>query len=161
MTRVSRPTLILLVTAALCMAYAGCGRKTAPRPPADVLPETITDLKAKVTPEGIQLSWRRPRQYTGGDKMSDLGGFWIQRADAPGAEFETIATVEVDDLERFQQIKRFRYLDADVDADHSYRYWVVSFTLDRYVSAPSNIAVARSAPRPTNDESAQPASESP
>jgi hypothetical protein len=159
MNRAARPILILFVTAAFCMAHTACGRKGAPRPAADVLPETISDLKAQATPEGIQLSWGRPRRYTGGDKMPDLGGFWVQRADAPGAESTTVATIDVTDLERFQQTKRFRYLDADIEADRTYRYWVVSFTLDRYVSAPSNIAVAHSATKQANGEAAESAPE--
>lgn len=159
MSRATRSTLIVLVMAALCAAAGACGRKSPPRPPADVLPETIGDLEARATPNGIELSWRRPRRYTGGDRMPDLGGFWVQRADAPGAEFATVATIPVTDLERFQQAKRFRYVDADVEPGRTYQYWVVSFTLDRYVSAPSNIAVARSVPPEGNGDPAVPAPE--
>jgi hypothetical protein len=125
----------------------------------EVLPETITDLEANPTVEGIELAWGRPRRYTGGDKMTDLGGFWVQRADAPGAPFETVTTVDVTDLERFQQAKRFKYVDQAVEPERTYRYRVVSFTLDRYVSAPSNIAAARSIPPQRSDGTTESAPE--
>jgi hypothetical protein len=140
----SRGTVILL-TAGLVLVSA-CGRKGAPRPAGDVLPETITDLSASATPEGIRLSWQRPRRYTGGDRMPDLGGFWVQRADASGADFATVHTLAVTDLERFQQAKRFHYLDTTAEVGRTYQYRVVSFTVDRYVSEPSNIVAARRPP---------------
>lgn len=150
----------LAVWAAVCLCLLlACGRKGVPRPAVEVLPETIRDAAARATAEGIEVSWERPRRYTGGDKMRDLGGFWVQRATGPGAPFETVATIEVTDRERFQQTKRFRWIDAAVKPDETYQYRVVSFTLDRYVSAPSNVAVARNALPGEDDEPAEPASE--
>jgi hypothetical protein len=157
MTRGSYPVAIV-VAVTLCLITA-CGRKGAPRPAEEVLPEPIADLQAESTPEGIQLTWGRPRRYTGGDRMPDLGGFWIQRASEPGAPFELVGTVEVTDLERFQQAKQFRWVDKAVEAERTYRYRVVSFTLDRYVSAPSNIAVGRSALPEVNGETTESAPE--
>jgi hypothetical protein len=151
MTRLSQPAVIALLAAAF-LAQVGCGRKAQPRPAVDVLPETITDLEAKATAVGTQLSWSRPDRYTGGDRMRDLGGFLVQRADAAGADFETVGTIEVTDRDRFQKAKRFRHIDGTVAADREYRYQVVSFTLDRYFSAPSNIASVRSQPAGGNSE---------
>ncbi len=157
MTGTHSPALILLIVG-LCLT-TGCGRKGAPRPAEDVLPETITTLEAKPTADGIELTWGRPRLYTGGDRMRDLGGFWIQRADEPGAAFETVSTVDVTDLERFQQTKQFHWVDKAVEHERTYRYRVVSFTLDRYVSAPSNIAVSPSTPPDANGRTTEPAPE--
>ena len=158
MTRAGHVPLVLLA-AALCLVHSACGRKGAPRPAVEVLPETITDLEAKAVPGGIELKWGRPRRYTGGDNMSDLGGFWLQRANGPGAPFEALATVDVTDRERFQRTKQFQYVDKAVEPDRTYLYRVVSFTLDRYVSAPSNIVDARSIPPEASSEPAETAPE--
>jgi hypothetical protein len=153
------PTRVLAFVAGavvLFLPHTGCGRKGAPRPAADVLPEAITDLSAALTPAGIQLAWTRPRRYTGGDRMPDLGGFLIQRAAGDAMEFETVTTIDVTDRERFQQTKRFRHLDGTVVDGQQYRYRVVSFTLDRYFGAPSNVVVVRYTREPTAAGSADP-----
>jgi len=152
MTRSIRTALILLGMSAAFLIQPACGRKGAPRPAEEVLPETITDLAATATDKGIKLSWDRPRKYTGGDRMQDLGGFWVQRSDSPGASFETINTIDVTDLQRFQQTKHFDYVDSAAAADRTYEYRVVSFTVDRYVSAPSNIVAARRTAAPANGD---------
>jgi hypothetical protein len=105
------------------------------------LPQTISDLSASDTPEGIQLSWSRPRVYADGTPMTDLAGFVVERAvgDVPPLIFGRISVLEVTDRDRVRQIKAFRYLDADTVAGVEYRYRVVSFTLDRYFSLPSNV----------------------
>ena len=73
--------------------------------------------------------------------MPDLGGFVIERAVGTAAHttFARLDTIEVSDRDRFRQVKRFHYLDRGILPDLTYRYQVVSFTLDRYFSAPSNL----------------------
>ncbi len=132
-----RVCLVLLLTA------AACARRSPVRPPEDVIPTMIDNLSAKREPDGISLSWSRPTEYAGGGRMSDLGGFEVQRAVDAATEFETIATVGVDDLARFRQRKRFTYVDRGIAGGSTGRYRVVSFTLDRYVSEPSNEVVIR------------------
>jgi len=131
----------LLSVVFLALIVAGCGRKAAPRPPEDVAPAAITDLSATDTPEGITLSWSRPKAYIDGSRMNDLGGFIIERAagsDA-AATFATLGKVAVSDHERFQQQRRFRLTDPTTIVGAPYLYRVVSFTIDEYVSAPSNV----------------------
>ena len=70
--------------------------------------------------------------------MTDLGGFEVERATADGLTYQRIAVLEVTDRDRVRQIKRFKHLDHDVTAGVAYRYRVVSFTVDRYFSVPSN-----------------------
>ena len=122
----------------------GCGRKAAPRPPEDVLPQRITDLRVSDTPDGIDLSWSRPRTYTDGTRMPDLGGFVVQRAPDPDPSdsFQKVSVLEVTDRDRFRPIKAFHYVDHDARPATPYRYRVVSFTLDGYFSAPSNVVAA-------------------
>jgi predicted small lipoprotein YifL len=119
----------------------GCGRKGPPRPPEDVLPAAIADLAASSVDEGIQLSWTRPTTYTDGSRMLDLGGFVVLRfiGGDSASPPQAIADLPVTDRDRFRQIKRFRYLDVDTIVGGEYGYEVVSYTLDGYVSASSNI----------------------
>ncbi len=121
-----------------------CGLKAPPRAPHDVLPQRITDLRYGDAPDGIELSWSRPRLYADGSRMTDLGGFSVERAPAadPAAHFQRITVVEVTDRDRFRQLKGFHYVDHDTEPGTQYRYRVVSFTLDGYFSAPSNIVAA-------------------
>jgi len=130
-----------------CILTASCGRKAPPRPPQDVRPKTIADLAANNVADGVQLSWSRPRTYADGTQMADLGGFVVERADGtdPSVAFKRVTQLEVTDRDRFRQIKKFRYLDRDTSVGTQYRYRVVSFTIDRYVSAPSNVAAVERA----------------
>jgi predicted small lipoprotein YifL len=137
-----------LLTFAFCLltvVLPACGRKGPLHAPEDVLPQTITDLSATHTPDGIQLSWGRPRTYTGGGHLTDLGGFVLERAQGtePQAPFRRLLVLNVNDRDRFRQIKRFRYLDHDTTVGTLYRYRVVSFTTDRYFSAPSNVVTVQ------------------
>ncbi len=135
---------------------AGCGRKGVPRPPEDILPATITDLKADNTAAGIELTWSRPKHYSGGGRMSDLAAFVVERAvgSEDAAAFSVLGRVEVTDRERFQQQARFRIVDTHTIVGEQYRYRVVSFTTDEYVSDPSNtVTVER---KPTAEETHAP-----
>jgi len=139
---VTRTALLLLVCGTV-----SCGRKTQLHAPDDVLPETITDLKASNTSDGIELSWSRPTTYADGSRMNDLGGFVIERADGTDLlkPFRPLVTLEVTDRDRFRQIKHFRQIDRDTNQGWEYSYRVVSFTLDRYFSEPSNIVTVERA----------------
>lgn len=141
---------IWLVACAVCLVpffSMGCGRKAPPHAPEDVLPRVITDLLATNAPNGIELSWSRPRMYVDGARMTDLGGFVIERAEGsdPHAAFHRLHVIEVSDRDRFRQIKRFRHLDADTTVGTQYRYRVVSCTTDRYFSDPSNVVTVERA----------------
>jgi predicted small lipoprotein YifL len=141
----SLPVIVLVLAALL----PGCGRKAPPRPPEDVLPRPIPDLGASNVADGIRLSWGRPSLYADGTRMTDLAGFVIERAVGTEARtaFTRLDTVEVSDRDRFRQIKSFQYVDHDTAAGTTYQYRVVSFTLDRYFSSPSNsVTVERTVP---------------
>jgi hypothetical protein len=150
--------LFALTLCLLPLFFPGCGRKTSPpRPPEDVLPRPIANLAATNLADGVQLSWGRPQLYADGERMTDLGGFVVERAIGDELQYQKIATLEVTDRDRFRQIKRFKHLDRDVTVGIAYRYRVVSFTLDRYFSPPSNAVTIertlkneeRNAPLPT------------
>jgi hypothetical protein len=125
----------------LAASLLACGRKALPRPSEDVVPQTISDLTAANVAEGIQLSWSRPRTCADGARLTDLAGFVVERATGtqPRVPFGRLAVLEVSDRDRFRQVKQFQYVDRDTNAETTYQYQVVSFTLDRYFSAPSDV----------------------
>jgi len=125
-----------IIACVLCLA---CGRKGPVKPPEFVHPATITDLQASNEADAIALSWERPTRYADGSRMTDLGEFRIERATGGAVAFDPIATLPVTDRERFQQITRFRFSDRGVEEGESYRYRVVSSTIDGYASEPSNV----------------------
>jgi hypothetical protein len=74
--------------------------------------------------------------------MDDLGSFAILRAtqDAQGniSTFTKVATIPIEDRDRFRKTKKFTYTDTQLTAGTLYRYRVQAFTLDGYASDPSN-----------------------
>ena len=76
-----------MMVACLALALAagawasGCGVKGPPMAPELVRPESVADLHASAAAAGIELTWHRPTQYTGGHTMRDLSGFVILRAE--------------------------------------------------------------------------------
>ncbi|HYD47716.1 MAG TPA: fibronectin type III domain-containing protein [Terriglobales bacterium] len=137
----TRPGAGLVAAMVGLSLLAACGRKDDPRPPEDVAPVAVAELTATNIVEGVRLSWERPRHYAGGGKLTDLGYFEVWRLD-PGQprQAQRIATIRVDDRQRFQQAKRFSHVDNDTVPGNLYQYYVVVFTADGYDSTPSNIA---------------------
>jgi len=138
MKRVSR--LDFFSAAALAaILLAGCGVKSPPIPPERAVPERIVGLDATSQKNGVLLSWERPDETAGGGKLRDLGSFEVERAENSGP-FEDLIEIPVTDQDRFQQQRRFSYLDAGAQVGHHYRYQVISSTVDSYRSDPSNEA---------------------
>jgi hypothetical protein len=136
---------LTIVAAAL---WIGCGVKSQPVPPQRAIPERIVGLSAAIQKSGILLTWERPEHYAAGGRMRNLDRFEVMRASVTG-EYQKIGTVPVTDQQRFQQQRRFRYLDKDVQVGETYRYEITSETDDGYRSMPSNEAViTRTIPKP-------------
>jgi hypothetical protein len=137
--RTLRFTLCLLVSLSV---FPACGRKTDVRPPELVAPEPVGDLTLEVADKGVRLHWGRPQKYVDGSAMDDLGGFAVLRATQDGqgqvGAFSQVATIPVDDRDRFRKAKRFSYNDEQLTAGTLYRYRVQAFTLDGYYGSPSN-----------------------
>jgi hypothetical protein len=80
--------------------------------------------------------------------MPDLAGFRVERS-VDGAPFAVVSELEVTDRDRFRKVRRFRFLDTDVERGRQYRYRVYAFTTDGHVSHVSEVAgVVREAPLP-------------
>jgi len=146
----TRRSLLLGLFAVLgLLLLPQCGRKTPVKPPGLAAPEAIDDLVGINVKEGIRLTWRRPTHYADGARMGDLGAFRVERS-IPGGEFAYIATVALTDQDRFQQARRFNWVDSDTTMGMMYQYRVYSLTTDDYVSRASNIVtLERGEPSPT------------
>lgn len=118
----------------VALLYAACGQKADPKPPELVQPGAPSSLTAASTPEGIQLTWRRPLRYSGGDRMNDLDFFAVERAPEAGGPFTEIAQVPITDQDRFKKQKRIVWTDGSAQAGAHYYYRVTAVTADDYVS---------------------------
>ena len=76
------PTVVSLALAA-CLLLWGCGRKAPPVPPGTLIPRRVEGLKARVTVNGVVLSWKVPVRHTDGSPMGYLKGFELFRAQLP------------------------------------------------------------------------------
>ena len=139
---------ILAATLAASIFALGCGVKSPPIAPERAVPERIVGLTAISEKNGVLLSWERPDRTAGGGKMRDLGSFEIDRAENTAA-FQPLIGIPVTDQDRFQQQRKFTYLDGGAEVGHHYRYQVISSTLDSYRSDPSNEAeITHELPKP-------------
>ncbi len=129
----------IFAAALAAILLAGCGVKSPPIPPERAVPERIVGLDATSQKNGVLLSWERPDETAGGGKLRDLGSFEVERAENSGP-FEDLIEIPVTDQDRFQQQRKFSYLDAGAQVGHRYRYLVISSTLDSYRSDPSHEA---------------------
>ena len=145
----ARAFLYVVILVASCdLAWLGCGVKSAPIPPEAARPERILDLQASSAKNGVRLTWRRPEKYAGGDKITDLSGFTVSRAEGDGS-FQNIREVPVTDQGRFQVQPTFTITDTATEVGKTYHYKVVSNTTDDYHSVPSNeVAIVRKVPPP-------------
>jgi len=146
-------TLVLAIAALSNVAFLGCGVKSQPIPPEAARPEKIVSLEAANAKDGIRLTWDRPENYAGGDKMKDLGSFAITRAQE-GKPGEKIGDIQVHDEGRFQVQRTFTFIDGDPVMGKTYHYEVTSSTTDGYVSEPSNdvTIVRKNASAPPNPD---------
>src|SRR5690349_8624702 len=130
--------LISLLLALISLTLlAACGVKSSPVPPQTVYPEAISDLRASADPTGINLTWSRPMHYVSGHALRDLGGFVLLRSQG-NQPFQPLVELPVTDQERFSPQRAYSYVDRETQMGGSYRYEIVSHTIDGYDSAPSN-----------------------
>ena len=114
-------TLALVIAALANAIFLGCGVKSTPIPPEAARPEQILGLEAANAKDGIRLTWDRPTNYAGGQKMKDLGGFSISRTQE-GKPAEKIGEIEVHDEGRFQVQNTFTFIDGDTIMGKTYHY---------------------------------------
>jgi len=75
--------------------------------------------------------------YVSGHSLRDLGGFVLLRGEG-NHPFQPLIELPVTVQERFSPQRTFSYVDGETQVGNSYRYEIVSRTIDGYTSAPSN-----------------------
>ncbi len=139
-----RGVICLALFCLVVVSLAACGKKGEPRAPELAVPETIRDLRARIEPEGIALTWTRPTRYVDGEELRDLAGFVIFRKEVSPAcpdclvPYRQRATVNVEDQGKFVQKKQYRFIDQELTAHTVYSYRVSSQLTDGSLSDPSN-----------------------
>jgi hypothetical protein len=135
---------LLVLGCIIALLAIGCGKKGEPRAPELAMPQTIKNLTAKPDPAGVVLTWRRPTEYVDGKTITDLTGFVIFRKDLSPTcpecpvPYRPLATVNVEDREKFVKQKQYRFIDENVEPKSIYRYRVSSQLKDGSLSEPSN-----------------------
>lgn len=128
----------------LALFAGGCGKKADPRAPELATPERITNLRAQLAANGINLSWNRPTQSVDGRELKDLASFVIFRKDLSQScldcpvPYRQLTTVPVEDRDKFAKQRQYRFTDANVQPQTVYRYRVTSQLSDGTLGEPSN-----------------------
>lgn len=78
--------LVLLLTIAV-LGISGCGYKTVPVPPEEVVPKAIKDLRYELDQQGVRLSWSYPQKTLQGDELTDISAFKLYRAVVKAEEY--------------------------------------------------------------------------
>jgi hypothetical protein len=73
----------LLVT----MVFSGCGYKTMPVPPQEIVPAAITDLRYELDERGVTLNWTYPNRTVRGEELSEITDFDLYRAVVPADSY--------------------------------------------------------------------------
>jgi uncharacterized protein len=73
--------------ALLAMLLGGCGLKTLPVPPQEIVPTAITDLRYELDEKGATLSWSYPTKTVKGENVSEITSFDVYRAVVPADSY--------------------------------------------------------------------------
>lgn len=71
------PALRAAAVLMMCIGLLGCGKKEMPSPPRQIPPQPVTDLRARLTGNRVELSWSFSKTLSG-SKM--ITGFGVYRA---------------------------------------------------------------------------------
>ncbi len=74
------PVIYTLVSLFLLVLVNGCGYKTDPVPPQDIVPEAITDMRYQIIDGGVRLLWSYPVKTVQGKDIESISNFDLYRA---------------------------------------------------------------------------------
>jgi len=129
---------------AAVLVPVGCGRKASPVPPGTIRPKAIQDLRYRITPKGVELSWSVPVRNRDGSPLARIQGFEIRKAEVPTRNdcdscpppFGRPIVVPFD--AKPEEARRMIYEDRTVRAGFRYIYDVRTVKGWFNVSDPSN-----------------------
>jgi hypothetical protein len=85
-----RKNVVYGLTAFLLLVVAGatgCGYKTMPVPPAEIVPRAIVDLRYELDDQGVTLKWTCPEQSVNGDALENIDSFSLFRGVVPADQY--------------------------------------------------------------------------
>lgn len=65
----------------------GCGYKTTPVPPQEIVPKPVTDLHYELDEKGVTLTWTYPAETVKGELLSEISSFQLYRAVMPPEQY--------------------------------------------------------------------------
>lgn len=71
----------------LALVLGGCGFKSMPVPPQEIVPAAITDLRYELDAHGVTLSWTYPAKTVRGDDLDEVTNFDLYRAVVPAESY--------------------------------------------------------------------------
>lgn len=77
------PYGLIILLALVVSGITGCGYKTMPVPPEEIVPKGITDLRYELDEHGVTLNWTYPSETIKGDALTDIESFKLYRAVVP------------------------------------------------------------------------------
>ena len=132
---------------AVTLGLAGCGFKTDPVPPENVVPRAIEDLSYAIDDAGVTLKWTYPEKSVNGDELTDIYSFDVYRAVVPIDEVCKTCPIpfgeptEIPGGETADGIKRKvgEYQTSLLRPDHKYFYKMTARTSWWAASGDSNV----------------------
>lgn len=79
--------LIITVLVLVMAGLTGCGYKTMPVPPEEIVPLPVTDLRYELDEKGVTLYWTFPAKTVKGEKLTDISYFEMYRAVVPADSY--------------------------------------------------------------------------
>ncbi len=86
-TTAKRVFISLPAALALVAVLGGCGFKTLPVAPQNVVPVAVNDLRYELSEKGVTLSWSYPVETITGQPITELDSFVLYRAVVPVNEY--------------------------------------------------------------------------
>ena len=137
----------VLIGLVVIFLIAGCGVKTALKPPDVLVAKTITNLQGTVKEGALLLTWGVPQANKDGSRPADIVRFRVLRREelkgcleCPG-EFKVRAELDLrtpTPQGYLREDNTITWQDKDLKEGVSYIYRVVSVNHWGYQSAPSN-----------------------
>lgn len=81
------PCLAVLLGLLMVAMLNGCGYKTTPVPPQEIVPKPITDLHYELDEKGVTLTWTYPSETVKGESLSEISTFQLYRAVMPPDQY--------------------------------------------------------------------------